>query len=134
GVVRVAHGAQPHEAGAHLPRQLVPQQGQGVLLGPHPAEVPDAVAVAAAVAVDTAVGTAPVQVHRVVGAEPGRALVSDQDLLGRNVVHNPSKNQIRPSRPLPGWEGRVLLFTGTRGGGKPPPYAFFWNAKNRWPK
>ena len=76
GVVGIAHGAHADEGRADFPGQLVPEQGQRVRLGGHPVKVRDVVAVAAAVAVETAVAAAPVQVHGVVGAEPGGAPVA----------------------------------------------------------
>ena len=94
GIIGVAHGAHTDEGRADLPGQLVPEQGQRVRLGSHPVKVRDAVAVAAAVAVEAAVVAAPVQVHSVVGAEPGGGPVPDQDVFGGDIVHG------APSRAL----------------------------------
>ena len=87
GVVGVAHGPHGDEGGPDLPGQLVPEDAQGVRLGGDPVKVWIAVPVAAAVAVQTAVAAPPVQVHRVVGAEPGGGFAADEDVFGGDVVH-----------------------------------------------
>ena len=76
GVVRIAHGAHSGKAGLYLPPQLIPQDAQGVLLSPHLVKALNAVAVAAAVAVDAPVAAPAVEVQRVVGAEPLGGFIS----------------------------------------------------------
>ena len=83
-VVGVAHGPHAYNTGAELAPEVVPQDGQGVLLDPHGIEVLHLIAVAPAVAVDTAVATAPVQIHGVVRAEPGAIPGPVQQMLGRD--------------------------------------------------
>ena len=87
GIIGVAHGAHTDEGWADLPGQLVPEQTQRVRLGSHPVEVRNVVAVASAVAVEAAVTAAPVQVHGVVGPEPGGGPVPDQNVLGGDIFH-----------------------------------------------
>ena len=76
-IVRVRHRPDAHNAFASARAQLAVQDGERIELHPHLVEVLDAVAIAAAVAVDAAVRAPPVQVHVVVDAEPLRIVVAD---------------------------------------------------------
>ena len=90
GVIGVAHGAHGDEGRLRLPGQVVPEQAQGVRLGFYPVEVRILVAGAAAVAVETAVATAPVEIHGVVGAEPFSGFTPVEQVLGGDVFHHHS--------------------------------------------
>ena len=88
GVIGVAHGAHGDEGRLRLPGQVVPEQAQGVRLGLYPVEVRILVAGAAAVAVETAVAAAPVEVHGVVGSKPACGFAPVEQVLGGDVFHN----------------------------------------------
>ena len=103
GGVGVAHGTHSDEGRADFPGQLVPEQGQRVRLGGHPVKVRDVVAVAAAVAVETAVAAAPVQIHGVVGAEPGSRLGPNQNVLGGDIFHGAPSRLLFLSLSYQGW-------------------------------
>ena len=113
GVVGVAHGPHADEGGPDLPGQLVPEDAQGVRLGGDLVEVGVAVAVAAAVAVEAAVAAATIQVHRVVGAEPGGGFAADQDVFGGDVVHGKRLPQCVVVTPSYQLRGRLSTGFGT---------------------
>ena len=105
GVVGVAHRPGGDEGGPGLPGQVVPEDAQGVRLGPHRVKPLDAVAVAAAVAVQAAVAAPPVDIHGVVSAEPLGVPVAVEQMLCRYGLHSPLPllpGGANPSRRLSG--------------------------------
>ena len=86
-IVRVAHGACGHHAALRLGAKVVPYDGQRVRFYAHGIKILHAVTLAAAVAVKTAVAAAPVNIHRIPGAEPGGAFVFDDNAPGRDGRH-----------------------------------------------
>lgn len=87
GIVRVGHSACAYHAGFYLAAQLVAKYLCGVLLCFYGAEILHMVAVAPAVAVDTPVTAAAVEVHVIVVAEPFGRLVSLEYSFGGCVFH-----------------------------------------------
>ena len=86
-IIGVAHGAGSHHAPLYLPAQVVPDNGQGIFLDGDMVEVGVVITAAAAVAVDAAMGTAPVEIHIIIGAEPPPAPGTGDNGLCGNGLH-----------------------------------------------
>ena len=78
-IVRVTHCTGPNHPLPHLAPQIVPDDAQCILLGAHPIEPLDLIAVTPAVTIDAPMATASVDVHIVVDSKPASRCLSAGD-------------------------------------------------------